>query len=276
MKKIVHRARSIGESVAGVVRRAVDPPLTADARPLDVKRAIVEAVEQQVEPAGGGRHVLPGDAVQVQVLAEHVAQRKALEAVLRDLRDSIRARLLEVRCSVPRQFTVDVSYVRRAPAEWETEQRLSVVVNGFDPDGGRSAGPGRTLHDSPDDQPRVLGIDVVRGQAARKHFTFSESVVRIGRSLDPTDERGRPRVNDIAFLDNDSAENRTVTRGHAVIRFDVRRREYRLFDEGSANGTRVVRRGEVIEVARRDPMGVALRSGDEVQLGKAVLKLRIE
>lgn len=274
MKKIVHHARTIGGAVAGAVRRAVDPPLTADARPIDIKRAIVEAVERRLEPAGGGRHVLPGDAVQVKVLAERADQRKALEAVLGDLPDAIRSRLLEVRCSVPRQFAVDVSYVRRAPEEWEQEQRLSVVVNGFEADrrvrpgeddARRSAGPGT-----------VLSIDVMRGQAVRKHLSFGEVTVRIGRSSDPTDDRGRPRVNDVAFLENDSVENRTVTRGHAVIRFDPHRREYRLFDEGSANGTRVVRGGEVIEVFRRDPMGVALRSGDEVQLGKAALRIRIE
>ena len=44
-------------------------------------------------------------------------------------------------------------------------------------------------------------------------------------------------MNDVAFLENDHADNRTVTRGHAVIRFDAQRGEHRLFDEGSANGT---------------------------------------
>jgi hypothetical protein len=79
----------------------------------------------------------------------------------------------------------------------------------------------------------------------------------------------------VAFLENDSADNRTVTRGHAIIRFDARRGEHRLFDEGSANGTRVVRSGVVIEVPKRDPVGVCLRSGDEVHLGKAALRIRI-
>jgi len=109
-----------------------------------------------------------------------------------------------------------------------------------------------------------------------RHFTFSDVVVRIGRSMDPTDDRGRPRLNDVAFLENDSAENRTVTRGHALIRFDARSGEYRLFDEGSANGTRVLRSGEAIDVPRRDPVGVSLRSGDEIQLGKAGIRIRID
>jgi hypothetical protein len=286
MKRIVQQARSIGGAVAGAVRRAVDPPLTADARPLDVKRAIVEAVEQRLEPAGGGRRVVPGEVVQVKLLAEHADQRKALEAVLTDLRGAIQSRLLELQCSVSRRFAVDVTYVRRRPEDWEGDQRLAVAINGFDRSaqaaGHRSAAaavsrdPGGAAGRGEVATVPTLTIDVVRGQAMKRHFTFSETVVRIGRSADPTDDRGRPRSNDVAFLENDSPENSTVTRGHAFVRFDARTGEYRLFDEGSANGTRILRSGEAIDVPRRDPIGVSLRSGDEIQLGKAAIKIRID
>jgi hypothetical protein len=270
MKRIVQQARTLGVAVAGAVRRAVDPPLAADARPLDVKRAIVEAVERLVEPAGGGRRVLSGGAVQVTVMAEHAEQRKALEPVLADVGETIKARLRELQCRVPRHFGVAITYVRRTPPGWDEGQRLAVSVGGDEP----AAAATRAV-DEAAEPPPALTIDVIRGQAARRHFTFTDRVIRIGRSADPLDERGRPRVNDVAFLENDTPENRTVTRGHAVIRFDARTREYRLFDEGSANGTRVMRSGEVIEVPRRDPVGLALRSGDEVQLGQAVLRIVI-
>jgi pSer/pThr/pTyr-binding forkhead associated (FHA) protein len=81
------------------------------------------------------------------------------------------------------------------------------------------------------------------------------------------------RRNDVAFLENDDERNRTVTRGHAEIRYDRGRGEYRVFDEGSANGTRIVRSGEVIEVPPRDPLGVALRTGDELQFGTAAVRV---
>ena len=269
MKKLVEQARSLGGTVVDAVRRAVDPPLDEDARPLDVKRAIVEAVEQQLEPAGVGRRVLPADTVLVSLLVEQAEARPALEAVLADVRDTIAARLLELQCSVPRRLAVDVNYIRRPPAEWAQGQRLSVTLV---QNAGRRAVPGgdADLATLP-----MLAIDVVRGQTDQAQFTLAEPVVRIGRSSDPTDERGRPRFNHIAFLENDSAENRTVTRGHAVIRYHAATREYRLFDEGSANGTRVVRSGEIIDVPKRDPVGLALRSGDEVQLGKAAIRVRI-
>jgi hypothetical protein len=295
MKRIIRQARSLGDVVADAVRRAVDPPLAADARPLDVKRAIVEAVEQQVEPAGAGRRVLPGDAVQVKVLAESAEQRKSLEAVLRDLGDAVKTRLAELQCQVPRRFAVNVSYVRRQPDDWTADQRLAVVVDGersvsvagrdlrsglfHDPSAGplRGSRPtGSGSQDGPVAAVPVLTIDVLRGEALKRHFTFRSVVVRIGRSPDPTDERGRPRTNDVAFLENENEDNRTVTRGHALIRFDARDREYRLFDEGSANGTRIVRSGEAIDLPRRDPVGVSLRSGDEVRFGKAAIRIRID
>jgi hypothetical protein len=274
MKKLVEHARSLGGqalslggTVAGAVRRAVDPPLGEDAKPLDIKRAIVEAVEQRLEPAGGGRRVLPGDGVQVKVLVEQADARRALEAVLADVRDTVVARLLELQCTVPRWFAVDVSYIRRAPADWEAGQRLAVTVV---TDAGRTAAKSANAETLP-----TLGITVLRGQTEQQELTFTEPVVRIGRSTDPTDDRGRPRFNHVAFLENDSPENRTVTRGHAMIRYHTAAAEYRLFDEGSANGTRVIRGGEVIDLPKRDPVGLALRSGDEVQLGKAAIRVRI-
>ena len=263
MKRLVEQALTIGGTMVDAVRRAVDPPLGPDARPLDLKRAIVEAIERQLEPAGGGRRVLAGDAVHVRVLVEGAEARRALEPVLADLTACVAARLRELQCAVPRHFAVSVSYLKRPPTDWENGQRLAVAlttVAGGDHEDGTAPPP--------------LVVDIMRGEAGQQQFTFSERVVRLGRSADPTDDRGRPRFNHVGFLENDNAENRTVTRGHAHIRY-LPTGEYRLFDEGSANGTRVVRAGEIIDVPRRDPVGLALRSGDEVQLGKAAIRVTI-
>jgi len=267
MKRLVEHARSFGGTVVDAVKRAVDPPLGEDARPLDIKRAIVETVEQQLVPAGGGRRVLAGDCVQVRVLVEQSEARRALEAVLADLRDAVAGRLAELQCTLPRRFAVEVSYLRRRPGDWEPEQRLLVSVT------RRVTAVANVSADAA--TPPPLTIEVVRGQAEQRQLTLTESVVRIGRSADPTDGRGRPRFNHIAFLEDDGAENQTVTRGHALIRYHATSGEYRLFDEGSANGTRVVRAGETIDVPRRDPVGLMLRSGDEVQFGKAAIRVTI-
>jgi len=274
MKAFVQRAKEIGGAMADAVRRAVDPPLDDDARPLDVKRAILEAVEQQVEPAGGGRRLLPGEVVHVRILAVNDEVRPSLDAVLADLQQALITRLRELRCDIPRRLGVDVAYVPAPLADWASDQRLQVTVDNV---AARGVTQVPTVVEVPQPSQRsavpALTITVVRGEAVERTATFRESVIRIGRSADPTDERGRPRFNHVAFLENDSPENRTVTRGHAVIRFNAETGEFRLFDEGSANGTRVLRSGDVIDLPKRDPIGFTLRSEDEVQLGKAAIRV---
>ena len=274
MKAFVQRAKEIGGAMADAVRRAVDPPLDDDARPLDVKRAIVEAVEQQVEPAGGGRRVLPGAVVHVRILEVNDDVRPSLDAVLADLPQVLATRLRELRCDVPRRLSVDVAYVPEPMPDWPSDHRLHVTVD-------NSVAHGATHVPAVVELPQrsrpsalpALTVTVIRGEAIERTATFRESVIRIGRSVDPTDERGRPRFNHVAFLENDNPDNRTVTRGHAVIRFNAETGEFRLFDEGSANGTRVLRSGEVIDLPKRDPVGFTLRSEDEVQLGKAAIRV---
>ena len=67
----------------------------------------------------------------------------------------------------------------------------------------------------------------------------------------------------------------TVTRGHCEIRYSRSAGGYRVFDERSANGTRIVRGGDIIDVPANDPMGVAILDGDELQFGNAAVRVEI-
>jgi hypothetical protein len=120
-----------------------------------------------------------------------------------------------------------------------------------------------------------LCITIARGQATHPSYTFTESHIRIGRSAQPVDGRGRPRTNQVVFLEDGDDHTRTVGRAHASIRYDATRREYRVFDDGSHNGTRVMRDGALFDVKPHDPVGVTLRSGDEIQVGTAALRIQI-
>lgn len=265
MKKIVQRAREIGSVVAGAIRHAIDPPLDADAKPLDFKRAILEAVERQVEPAGGGRRISPATRVIVRLWADARTQ-QALRAVLKDIRADVVARLRELRCDAPPGFDVEVSYVRRQPSNWAPDQRIAIaVVSDSRKPGAVTQRPTQT----------AIKLTVVNGTATRNSYTFLEHVISIGRSERPVDDRGKARPNQIAFHDDSDAANKTVTRVHASIRFDRSIGSYRIFDEGSSNGTRIIRGGAVIDVPKHDPIGVVLASGDEIQLGKASLRVRL-
>lgn len=265
MKNIVARARRLSKTVAVGIRRAVEPALDDRATPLDVRHAIVEAIEHRVQPAGGGRRILPDSHVKVRVLAADAASERALRTVLEGVQGTVAARLRELRCDIPAGFRVDVACVKSRPASWTPGQRLALEY---------LAQPVAEIRPVPAPTPG-LKLTVVKGTTGKPSYTFSDAVIRIGRSDAPVDDRGRVRRNDLAFLENADERNRTVTRGHCEIRYNRSTREYRVFDEGSANGTRLVRGGEVIEVPARDPVGVAIASGDELQFGQAAVRVTI-
>jgi hypothetical protein len=259
--------------VDGALRAAVhrvqqwfDPPLDREAAPLEVREAIIEDIEQRIEPAGAGRRVLPYNRIAVTMLAADKASRARLQAALAGLQESIVARLTELRCAIPSGFAVDTRYVTRPPAAWAPHQRLAFAYDQRGATDLPSAAP---------NDPLRLRITVARGQATHASYTFSESHIRIGRSAQPIDGLGRPRTNQVVFLEDGDDHARTVGRAHASIRYDTARHEYRVFDDGSHNGTRVIRGGAVLEVKPHDPVGVTLRSGDEIQLGTASLRIQM-
>ena len=259
--------------VDGALRAAVervqqwfDPPLDREAAPLEVREAIIEDIEQRVEPAGAGRRVLPYNRVTVTMLASDKPSRVRLQAALAGLSESIAARLTEIRCAIPAGFAVDTRYITRPPAAWAPHQRLAFSYH--------QRNPADLPTIAPNEPPR-LRITIERGQATRASYTFVESHIHIGRSPQPIDGRGRPRTNQVVFLDDGDADSRTVGRAHASIRYDTSRREYRVFDDGSHNGTRVMRDGALFDVKPHDPVGVTLRSGDEIQVGTAALRIQL-
>jgi hypothetical protein len=259
------RVRSFARSAASTLRRWLDPPLDAGSRPLEVREAIVEQVAQMVEPAAAGRRVLPRNQLTAVVLASDREARALLQVALADLEPAIRTRLAELRCPVPHGFSVTVQYIKKPRTDWRPGQRYSLEEqsSGPRPQGRGTGAPSVT-------------ITVQRGEATQASYVFCESRILVGRTAAPVDYTGRPRHNHVVFVDEGNEHNVTVGRAHASIRFDAERRQFRLHDDGSSNGTRVVRNGETLDVAPRDPVGVALLSGDEIQFGTAAITITID
>src|SRR5258706_200936 len=67
--------------------------------------------------------------------------------------------------------------------------------------------------------------------------------------------------------------NHTVSREHARIAWDGASGGYWLRAEQNASGTRIYRSGKTIDVSAHDRRGVRVQSGDEVHLGRAVVKV---
>jgi hypothetical protein len=258
------RARTLARQATSRLRTWFDPPLEADARPLEIREAIIDHVERLTEPAAAGRRLLPHAHLTVTVLAETKDAREPLQAALADIEPAICQRLAELRCPVPHGFSVAVHFTKKPRADWPGGQRFSVDERRTSTG---AAGSPRTIP--------TLRLTVVRGKASQSAYVFNDARVLIGRTESPVDDAGRPRRNHVAFLD-EGGHNATVGRAHASIRFDTERRQFRIFDDGSHNGTRVIRQGETLDVMPRNPVGVALLPGDEIQFGTAAVIVEIE
>jgi hypothetical protein len=259
----------VGRLAAGAIARVqtwFDPPLGADARPLELRKAIIDDAALRVEPAGGGQRVFPFTHLSVTVLAESAERRAALEGALLGLEEAIEGRVIELRASVPGGFGVAVDYTKRPRAAWSPGQQFAVDYR------RESLVAAPTV---PQEQMPVFNAEVIRGTAVRSSYAFTDRQIRIGRTENPVDDHGRPRQNQIAFLEDADEHSRTVGRSHASIRYQPDRREYRLFDDGSHNGTRIIRDGRILEVTPRDPVGVTIASGDEIVVGTAAVRVRL-
>ncbi|MCC6163032.1 MAG: FHA domain-containing protein [Acidobacteria bacterium] len=257
-----------GRDVQSRLRTFFDAPLGPGATPIEIVQAILDAVERQAPAVGRGRRVFPWRALDIRVLAP---ARSAIPAALKGLDARIRERLAEVRCEVPTALVVRASCVDEAPAEWADGQLFDIAGEAHgemaDADVETAESPAMSLARC------ELVITVIAG-TADVAGPFREATVSIGRSVDPSDGYGHLRRNRLAFHDVIDGVNETVGRAHACLKRDGAG-DYRLFDEGSRNGTAILRDGELIAVPRRDPRGVRVRSGDEIHLGRAIVRVEI-
>lgn len=256
------RLKDIGKEWQTRIKRFFDSPLGADAAPLEICQAILDEIENRVQPLGRGRRVFPFTRLVVRLLGTGSSAATAAEraAALATVPARVRERLLELQCEG--KVEVKVLLLKKAPSEWREGQLFAIEYH-VDPRGlPAAAAPTPSVQ-----------IVVVKGAASSRSYTFTEPVISIGRTADPTDERGQVRRNRVAFLDRVDGITETVGRAHARLRFDPKSGDYHVLDEGSSNGTAVIRCGSAIPVPARDPRGVRIRSGDEVQVGRAVIRI---
>jgi hypothetical protein len=120
---------------------------------------------------------------------------------------------------------------------------------------------------------------LVKGAANTQEIVLSKARTYIGRSVDVYRADGPSRRNDLAFSETDPV-SRTVSREHAHIDYLRKTGEYRLFNDrsyqtgpkrGANCGLWILRDGLSLEV-HRGPRGTRLEPGDEIHLGRAVVK----
>ena len=124
-------------------------------------------------------------------------------------------------------------------------------------------------------EPPRLKLAVGTGNADQRSYIFSGGRIDIGRRAEVVDQRQRLiRTNHIAFAEDETEINQSVSRRHAHIEFSAADRCYRLWDDRSAQGTSIIRSGRTIKVPA-GARGTKLATGDEIALGHARLRVTI-
>lgn len=257
------RLRNIGRDLQSKLKDFFENPLDAGATPLELLQAALEDLERRVQPAGRGRKTFPYDRVVV-LITQPGADEAVIRSVFRDLEPRLRDRLAELNCEAP--ATIDASVVLGETAGDAT--LTTVRVECF---GAVGAEPPPLVTTRPS-----IRLTVVKGQCAEPEYVFDEPLIAIGRTAAPTDALGQVRVNHVAFLEARDGVNETVGRAHARLQVDPQSGSYVLYNESSSNPTSVIRGGRAIRVAPRDPRGVRVVEGDQLQLGRAVLRVGFE
>jgi hypothetical protein len=230
-----------------------------------VAHAIVDLVERQVVAAAGDRQVFPFDAIRVLVLAADRAARARCAAVFEGempLRERILQRLASTGCPVE-TLDLTVAYAAQPKPGWVAPD-FHLTFHRTEPiDAAAGAAPAT-----------IIDLTVVHGSAEPARHSSSMARIDLGRCREVRDHRQRLlRTNHVAFTDTPAAINQSVSRQHAHVSPDAGG-SMRLYDDGSAQGTVLVRSGRTIPVPPGS-RGVRLQSGDEIVLGEARLSVTL-
>lgn len=260
------RLLNIGRDLQSKLKEFFEHPLDAKATPLELLQAALEDLERRVQPAARGRKTFPYDRVVVHI-TQHGADEAAVHAVFRDLGAQLRDRLAELNCEAPAGIDARVVLSNAAGEETPTTVRVECV--------GAVDAPAASISTPAPMRPSIR-LTVVKGQCAETEYLFDEPIIAIGRTSEPTDALGQVRYNHVAFVEARDGISETVGRAHAKLQFDAASGSYVLYNESSSNPTSVIRGGRAIRVAPRDPRGVRVLAGDQLQLGRAVLRVAFE
>ena len=252
---------NIARGVANAARNLVRG--SALREPIELAHAIVDAVEQEIQPGDRGTRVFPFNTIEVSIVAPSDHARARIETIVNgtvSLRERIVHRLCEARSPVA-DLDVTINYVAWAQRDWPDPQ-YSIAFSRIDRPASMPVAS-ESVH-------ARLELTVVHGAADWHSYAFTSERIDLGRGHEVRDRRnGLIRINHVAFDDG----NGSISRRHAHIACDPNSGQFRVHDDGSAHGTKIVRKGRTVPVPFGS-RGVRLESGDEIVLGEARLRAR--
>ncbi|HTW64470.1 MAG TPA: FHA domain-containing protein [Bryobacteraceae bacterium] len=267
ISEIIERlGRTVFEAPFGATAQVVgDSPEIAE-----IRIAVLDEVKKKIQRAGG-QTLFPYNVVRVVIRAAGdegaVFERDFFR---RFFDEELRKGLAKEACRFPEDLRVEIRAI--AGAGDDTWLRVETIAED-PPVVVKEAPPAR----------RVARLVVTAGSANKPEIPLQKVRTNLGRLVDVYKAEGLSRRNDLAFAE-DNAINRTVSREHAHILHDKTTGEYRLFNDRwyqrgnkaeNNCGLWIVRDGMGQEV-HRDTRGTRLEPGDEIHLGKAVVKFQVK
>jgi hypothetical protein len=258
----------ISEIIERLGRTVFEAPFGAKAQAIgespevaEVRIAVLDEVRKKIQRAGG--HVLfPYNLVRIHIRAASgegaVFERDFFRCFFDE---ELRKALSKEACRFPEDLRVEI----RASSEVGDWLRIEMLAE--------EAAPSA---EEPSRVRRGARLVVAAGAANKSEIPLQKARTNIGRLVDVYKSEGVSRRNDLAFAE-DNPINRTVSREHAHIVHDKKTGEYRLFNDRwyKRGGLWIVRDGMGQEV-HRDTRGTRLLPGDEIHLGKAILKFQVK
>lgn len=238
--------------------------------PVEIRRAILDEVEEGVQAGPRSKPVFPYNRVTVAVVAPDAKTKASLEAVLGDeaeLRSAVEERLHEAGCQKVPGLEVRVKYARKPGSDWNTGRVFQVTCQREE-----------AIEPPAAPTPAVTSAQlvVVKGASPRKTYLLTAERTNIGRIAEVLDkERRVARRNQVVFAEAGDPVNETVSRAQAHI-LRAPTGEYRLFDDHSSHGTRIFRAGRTIALPSGSPRGVKLQAGDEIYFGQACVRFEVK
>jgi len=267
ISEIIERlGRTVFEAPFGATAQVVgDSPEIAE-----IRIAVLDEVKKKIQRAGG-QTLFPYNVVRVVIRAAGdegaVFERDFFR---RFFDEELRKGLAKEACRFPEDLRVEIRAI--AGAGDDTWLRVETIAED----------PPAVVKEAPPAR-RVARLVVTAGSANKPEIPLQKVRTNLGRLVDVYKSEGLSRRNDLAFAE-DNAINRTVSREHAHILHDKTTGEYRLFNDRwyqrgnkaeNNCGLWIVRDGMGQEV-HRDTRGTRLEPGDEIHLGKAVVKFQVK
>jgi len=255
MSRLQHFEKKLDEKLRNALRSRGEQEPTREL--LEIHRAILDEIMSRVDVLPRGKRKWSYARVDVSVLTEQTRRRSYEVALIEGdaLQRDIRQRFEDEHIELPPHFTLKVHLVDDLPPD--------IKAKGFDISYSTEHRSETAAH---------CTLEIVVGTSDQTRYEATGKRVNLGRLSEVLDDQQQfVRRNDIAFADDGDAVNASVSRQHAHIDFDPAT-GWRIFDDHSKSGTTILRQGDVVRVPSGAGRGVALKSGDEIRLGKARLR----